>query len=103
MSDLSFLTTLEGVIAQRLKDAALNKAPASSYTAQLAAGGVRKVAQKVGEEATELALAAVGEDRAHVTAEAADLLYHTLLLLRLREATLADVVAELERRHSERR
>jgi phosphoribosyl-ATP pyrophosphohydrolase len=103
MSDLKFLDTLEGVIAQRLKDAALKKAPAGSYTAQLAAGGVRKVAQKVGEEATELALAAVGEDRARVTAEAADLLYHTLLLLRLREATLADVVAELERRHAERR
>jgi phosphoribosyl-ATP pyrophosphohydrolase len=97
MSDLSFLATLEGVISQRLKDA-----PAGSYTAQLAAGGVKKVAQKVGEEATELALAAVGEDRARVTAEAADLVYHTLILLQLREATLADVVAELERRHAER-
>jgi phosphoribosyl-ATP pyrophosphohydrolase len=97
MSDLSFLETLEGVIAQRLEDA-----PAGSYTAQLAAGGVKRVAQKVGEEATELALAAVGEDRARVTAEAADLLYHTLLLLKLREAALADVVAELERRHAER-
>jgi len=98
MSDLAFLETLEGVIAQRLKDA-----PAGSYTAQLAAGGVKKVAQKVGEEATELALAAVGEDQARVTAEAADLIYHTLLLLKLREATLADVVAELKRRHAAHR
>jgi phosphoribosyl-ATP pyrophosphohydrolase/phosphoribosyl-AMP cyclohydrolase len=98
MSDLTFLDTLEGVIAQRLEDA-----PAGSYTAQLAAGGVRKVAQKVGEEATELALAAVGEARERVTSEAADLIFHTLLLLKLREATLGDVVAELKRRHAERR
>jgi phosphoribosyl-ATP pyrophosphohydrolase len=98
MSDLSFLETLESVIEQRLKDA-----PAGSYTAQLAAGGVKKVAQKVGEEATELALAAVSEDRERVIAETADLLYHTLLLLKLRDTTLADVIAELERRHAARR
>jgi phosphoribosyl-ATP pyrophosphohydrolase len=98
MSDLSFLETLEGVIAQRLKDA-----PAGSYTVQLAAGGVKKVAQKVGEEAMELALAAVSEERERVAAEAADLLYHMLLLLNLRDATLADVVAELRRRHAARR
>jgi phosphoribosyl-ATP pyrophosphohydrolase len=106
MSDLSFLTTLEGVIAQRLKDVALHSLPdrpSPSYTVQLAAGGVKKVAQKVGEEATELAISAVSEDRERVTAEAADLLYHTLLLLHLRDMRLADVVAELERRHAERR
>jgi phosphoribosyl-ATP pyrophosphohydrolase len=99
MSDLSFLETLESVIEQRLKDA-----PAGSYTAQLAAGGVKKVAQKVGEEATELALAAVSEEeRERVIAEAADLLYHMLLLLSLRDTTLADVVAELRHRHAARR
>ena len=98
MSNLAFLETLEGVIAQRLKDS-----PAGSYTAQLAAGGVKKVAQKVGEEAVELSLAALSEDRARVTAEAADLLYHMLLLLKMRDAALADVVAELERRHAARR
>jgi phosphoribosyl-ATP pyrophosphohydrolase len=97
MSDLAFLETLEGVIAQRLKDA-----PEGSYTARLAASGVKKVAQKVGEEAIELALATVGEDRARVTAEAADVIYHLLLLLKLRDTTFADVVAELERRHSTR-
>jgi phosphoribosyl-ATP pyrophosphohydrolase len=95
MSNLTFLETLEGVIAQRLKDA-----PDGSYTARLAAGGVKKVAQKVGEEAVELLLAAIGEDRARVTAEAADLLYHMLLLLKVRDVALADVVAELERRHT---
>lgn len=98
MSDLTFLDTLESVIAQRLEEA-----PAGSYTAKLAAGGVKRVAQKVGEEATELALAAVGESRERVISEAADLLYHSLILLKLREATLADAVAELERRHVERR
>jgi phosphoribosyl-ATP pyrophosphohydrolase len=98
MRDLSFLETLEGVISQRLMDA-----PPGSYTAQLAAGGVKKVAQKVGEEATELALAAVSEDRERVTAEAADLVYHTLLLLNLRGTSLGDVVAELRRRHAARR
>jgi phosphoribosyl-ATP pyrophosphohydrolase len=97
MSNLTFLETLEGVIAQRLKDA-----PDGSYTAQLAAEGVKKIAQKVGEEAVELLLAAIGEDRARVTAEAADLLYHMLLLLKVRDVALADVVAELERRHATR-
>jgi phosphoribosyl-ATP pyrophosphohydrolase len=97
MSDIAFLETLEAVIAQRLKDA-----PEGSYTARLAAGGVRKVAQKVGEEAVELVLAAVGEDQTRVTAEAADLLYHVLLLLKVREVVLTDVVAELESRHTSR-
>ena len=94
MSDSTFLEHLETVIEQRLQEA-----PEGSYTAKLAAQGILKVAQKVGEEAVELALAAVAQDSARVTAEAADLLYHLLLLLRLRELKLADVVAELEARH----
>ena len=98
MSETSFLDTLETVIAQRLKDA-----PEGSYTARLAAQGTLKVAQKLGEEAIELALAAVAQDRARVTAEAADLLYHALLLLALRDLHLRDAVAELERRHREAR
>ena len=61
--------------------------------------GMLKVAQKLGEEGVELALAAAAQDSAHVTAEAADLVYHLLLLLAMRELTLAEVVAELERRH----
>src|SRR3954469_8737694 len=94
MSDTSFLETLETVIERRLSDA-----PEGSYTARLAAQGVLKVAQKVGEEGVELALAAAAQDKARVTAEAADLIYHLLLLLELRELTLGDVVEELERRH----
>ena len=95
MSDSSFLETLEGVIERRLQESS----PDGSYTARLAAQGTLKVAQKVGEEAVELAIAAAAQDRAHVTAEAADLLYHLLVLLRLRDLKLADVVAELESRH----
>ena len=94
MSDSSFLETLESVIERRITES-----PDGSYTARLAAQGTLKVAQKVGEEAVELAIAAAAQDRAHVTAEAADLLYHLLLLLRLRDLRLADVVAELEGRH----
>ena len=94
MTNSSFLETLETVIERRLKEA-----PEGSYTARLAAQGTLKVAQKVGEEAVELAIAAAAQDRAHVTAEAADLIYHLLLLLRLRDLRLADVVAELEGRH----
>ena len=94
MSNVSFLETLESVIRQRV-----TSSPEGSYTARLASEGVLKVAQKVGEEAVELAIAAAVQDRAHVTHEAADLIYHLLLLLKLRDLTLADVVAELEGRH----
>lgn len=94
MSETAFLEQLQSVIRQRLSDA-----PEGSYTAKLASQGMLKVAQKLGEEGVELALAAAAQDRARVTAEAADLVYHLLLLLAMRELTLADVVAELERRH----
>src|SRR5262245_30380532 len=97
MSETSFLETLETVIGRRLSDA-----PEGSYTARLASQGTLKVAQKVGEEGLELALAAVAQDKDRVIDEAADLLYHMLLLLRLRELRLADVLAELESRHRER-
>ncbi|HVY64683.1 MAG TPA: phosphoribosyl-ATP diphosphatase [Gammaproteobacteria bacterium] len=94
MTDVAFLQKLEAVIRQRI-----GSAPDGSYTAKLAAQGILKVAQKVGEEGVELALAAAAQDKARVTSEAADLLYHLLLLLHLRELSLADVVAELESRH----
>jgi phosphoribosyl-ATP pyrophosphohydrolase/phosphoribosyl-AMP cyclohydrolase len=94
VSETAFLEELQTVIRQRLADA-----PEGSYTAKLASQGMLKVAQKLGEEGVELALAAAAQDRARVTAEAADLVYHLLLLLAMRELTLADVVAELEQRH----
>ena len=94
MSDVAFLEQLQAIIRDRIATA-----PEGSYTARLAAAGVLKVAQKVGEEGVELALAAAAQDRARVTSEAADLLYHLLLLLELRELSLSDVIDELERRH----
>ncbi len=94
MTDTAFLEKLEGVIRQRLA-----QSPEGSYTAKIASQGMLKVAQKLGEEGVELALAAAAQDSARVTAEAADLVYHLLLLLAMRQLTLADVVAELERRH----
>lgn len=96
MSELNFLTELEAVIADRLS--APNE---NSYTARLAQSGALGVAQKLGEEGVETALAAVAEDRERLVSEAADLLYHLLVLLKLREVALADVIAELERRHKE--
>ncbi len=94
MNELEFLRTLEQVIEERI-----TAAGEQSYTARLAAAGPLAVAQKLGEEGIETALAAVAETPERVVAEAADLIYHLLVLLQLRGLTLADVVVELERRH----
>ena len=75
---------------------------AGSYTAQLHAEGLRRVAQKVGEEGLELALAGAGGSDAEVVAEGADLLFHLALLLQERGLTLGRLAGELERRHAER-
>ena len=91
------LDALDALIARRLIDA-----PAGSYTAALAAGGVPRAAQKVGEEGVETALAAVSGDRKALTGEAADLVYHLLVLLRLAGVTWEDVRQELARRHAAR-
>ena len=72
--------------------------PSESYTAKLISQGAEKCAKKFGEEAVELAIAAVGADRKHVAAEAADVLYHLLVVLQAKGVTLAQVMAELERR-----
>lgn len=92
--DYSFLGSLEKVIDQRR-----TSPTGSSYTATLFASGQQRIAQKVGEEGVELALAGVGDDRAKIVSETADLLYHVLVLLAAREIRLAEVVEELERRH----
>jgi phosphoribosyl-AMP cyclohydrolase / phosphoribosyl-ATP pyrophosphohydrolase len=91
---LSFLLELERVIAQRIADG-----PEDSYTANLYARGVRRVAQKVGEEGLEVALAGAGEADSALVGECADLLYHLLLLLRSRNLPLAAVIEELRQRH----
>jgi phosphoribosyl-AMP cyclohydrolase / phosphoribosyl-ATP pyrophosphohydrolase len=95
---LSFLSTLEEVIKQRIV-----ARPEGSYTAKLLAQGTRRIAQKVGEEGLELALAAVAQSDEEIIGEAADLVYHVMLLLQVKELSWARVIAELESRHEGRR
>jgi phosphoribosyl-AMP cyclohydrolase / phosphoribosyl-ATP pyrophosphohydrolase len=94
---LAFLHRLEGIIAQRIADQ-----PDASYTATLHSKGPSRIAQKVGEEGLEVALAAVADDDAAVIGESADLLFHLLLLLKSRDRSLLHVVLELESRHAAR-
>jgi phosphoribosyl-ATP pyrophosphohydrolase/phosphoribosyl-AMP cyclohydrolase len=95
--DLAFLAQLESVIAQRIAEK-----PQGSYTARLYAEGPSRIAQKVGEEGVEVALAAVSDDDGKLVAESADLLFHLLLLMKSRGLSLARVVHELESRHAQR-
>ena len=94
---LAFLGSLEGVIERRMTER-----PDGSYTARLFAQGAKRIAQKVGEEGLEVALAAVAETDDKVISESADLLYHLLVLLKSRGLPLEQVVAELESRHAGR-
>lgn len=94
---LAFLAQLEAIIESRIATS-----PDGSYTARLFAAGPRRIAQKVGEEGLEVALAALAEDEQAVVGEAADLLFHLLVLLRARGLKLERVVAELEQRHAGR-
>jgi len=76
-----------------------NNPTEKSYTASLFAEGLPKVAQKVGEESTEVIVAALAQDDQRLVEEVADLTYHILVLLSARGLTPAQVFAELERRH----
>lgn len=87
------LARLEATIASRK-----GADPASSYVASLFAKGRPKIARKLGEEAVEAIVAALAEDKASLTGEAADILFHLLVLLVEADVPLADVMAELERR-----
>ena len=93
-TDIAFLAKLEGVIAQRAAEK-----PDASYTAKLLAKGINKVAQKVGEEGVETALAGASESDEKLVEESADLLFHLLVLLRARGVSFAEVVGRLEARH----
>ena len=92
---LGFLAELDALIAQRETDR-----PAGSYTTRLFEGGIRRMAQKVGEEGVETALAAVAQDDEALLGEAADLLFHLNVLLRARGLSLGDAVAVLAARHA---
>jgi phosphoribosyl-ATP pyrophosphohydrolase/phosphoribosyl-AMP cyclohydrolase len=94
-SSIDFLLTLQSVIRDRMA-----QNDANSYTASLLASGTKRIAQKVGEEGVEVALAAVGGSVEELRDESADLLYHVLVLLAERGLSLEEVCAELERRHA---
>jgi phosphoribosyl-AMP cyclohydrolase / phosphoribosyl-ATP pyrophosphohydrolase len=94
---LGFLSQLEAVIAARIA-----QNPEGSYTAKLYGQGVKRMAQKVGEEGVEVALAAQTGNDAELVSESADLLFHLALLLRARNLSLATVAAELAARHRTR-
>ncbi|MFI5337011.1 MAG: bifunctional phosphoribosyl-AMP cyclohydrolase/phosphoribosyl-ATP diphosphatase HisIE [Opitutales bacterium] len=92
---IGFLAELDRVVASRLAGG-----DEKSYTVRLVREGVTRVAQKVGEEGVETALAAVTANDADFTGEAADLLFHLLVLLRAKGLSLADALAVLEKRHA---
>ncbi|WP_036789920.1 phosphoribosyl-ATP diphosphatase [Pleomorphomonas koreensis] len=94
MADSIFtLSDLEAIVAERLRNG-----DATSYTRKLAGKGIAKATQKLGEEAVETVIAAVSGDAEAVTYEAADLLYHLMVVLALKGVPLDDVLAELKRR-----
>ncbi len=94
---LSFLRVLETTIANRMAEK-----PEGSYTARLVAEGPGRIAQKIGEEGVETALAAVTRDDAGLLSECADLVYHLVVLLKSRNLELDDLVSELRSRHDRR-
>lgn len=95
---IQFLAHLEGVIAQRI-----SAGGEGSYTAKLHASGMRRMAQKVGEEGVEVALAAQAGSDAELISESADLIFHLALVLSSRGLSLDAVAAELAARHQRRR
>ncbi|MBK0033540.1 bifunctional phosphoribosyl-AMP cyclohydrolase/phosphoribosyl-ATP diphosphatase HisIE [Erwinia sp. S43] len=92
--DWTFLYQLEQLLAERK-----HADPKSSYTASLYASGTKRIAQKVGEEGVETALAATVNDRFELTNEASDLVYHLLVLLQDQELNLSAVIENLRQRH----
>ncbi len=94
-NNLHFLTQLETLLGNRKQ-----ADPTTSYTASLFAKGTKRIAQKVGEEGVEVALAATVHDREELINESADLLYHLLVLLQDQEVTLEEVIGQLQSRHT---
>lgn len=94
--DIRFIADLESIVNQRL-----HAGGAESYTARLASAGTKRIAQKVGEEGVELALAATAGSRQETIDEAADLVYHLIVLLAERGLSLEDVATRLKTRHGD--
>ncbi len=92
---IGFLAHLDQIVADRIKSG-----DKQSYTVRLAKEGVARCAQKVGEEGVETALAALGSNQKEFTGEAADLLYHLIVLLRVKKLSLNAAVAVLAKRHA---
>lgn len=87
------LNDLERIVAERAK-----ADPSESWTAKLVAGGMGKASKKLGEEAVETVIAAVMDDREALVLESADLLFHLMVVLRVANIPLVEVLAELEKR-----
>ena len=87
------LNDLEKIVAERAM-----ASPDQSWTAKLVAAGQTKAAKKLGEEATETVIAAVAQDRKELVGESADLLYHLLVVLKIADIPLQEVLDELQRR-----
>lgn len=96
-AQISFIAELEQVLASRK-----HADPASSYTAQLYSKGIKRIAQKVGEEGVETALAATVRDLEELKNESADLLYHLIVLLQASDLCLNDVIDVLKSRHAKK-
>jgi len=92
MSNFS-LIDLEKIVSERAK-----AAPEQSWTAKLVASGQSKAAKKLGEEAVETVIAAISNDKKNLTDESADLLYHLMVVLKIADIPLQDVMNELQRR-----
>ena len=95
LTGVGFLAELESVISHRKEEK-----PEGSYTTRLFESGTQRIAQKVGEEGVETALAGVSGDEAELLNEAADLVFHLMVLLRERETSLAELTDVLRSRHS---
>lgn len=92
--DIDFIADLERIVNERLA-----KGGEESYTARLASAGTRRIAQKVGEEGVELALAATAGNQQETIDEAADLVYHLIVLLAHTNLSMADIAERLKARH----
>lgn len=97
MSDWGFIRSLEALIEQRQQQRSQ-----SSYISQLLESGTPKIAQKVGEEGVEVALASVTQDKQALAGEAADLLFHLLVLLKVKQLSFKDVIAVLKQRRQKK-